>query len=1089
MKKFSASYNYINPNFVIDNLQEGKNKSELLSVFSVCQNVINRSVNTRPSFFLKERIPYQYSKEDRYVIPLKTPNWQETIKGGDTINPALEFYNSKLQNALGGNKCLFSSFIPECLFTDVVNTKSTNEGSSIDFYSPLLKLAIEIDGKQHQEDEQLSKDRERDEQLLQSRIETVRITTSELNYGVIFKLDRAINKHITESQERVKKFVDAKNISDDEKAYMLVIRFQILLLELLKANMLSFDEKDWRLNVYLQEEVSSEVLEYAFEDLWLLIQSVATLQGFNLTKPNFYAKVVDEDMLNYTEGLNINISLFNNYEEHDNHRIIYIANDYFQYNEDADSKELAPSFKNHFKVSCAKFKYSLDINNVKQHEALLFILKTVFAFDSFLPNQEEIIVNCLNRQSVIGLLPTSAGKSLCYQMSAMLIPSASLVICPLKSLMEDQYNNLCEYGLSNVLYYNSSNKTKSELLENNRSIISLISPERFFSVSFTDYLTKYANNFSLIAIDEVHCLSEWGHDFRTSYLCLLHSLKKYFDSDCCLIGLTATASPNVSEDIVAEFNTFRPNTLIITAETLSRPELTLSVIKCKNDDEKDKWLKEFIDKNENFSEKTIVFTKFANSKQDKSSCLPLCLDAQNYTRIKSPTIDYYSSEKNNKSEETNSSKLQNFKNGDTKLLFSTKAFGMGVNIPDIRDTVHYGLPSSIESLYQEFGRAGRDKQPSKCYILFNEEKDRTIDKLADRDVKISNLKSIQADCNELRGNLWFVTNSNNDVEAEVEELCKFYNYLDYSKISELRASDIPSDFFQKPFQRFSYYDSYGLKEIVNADLNKVERGLYRLFLIGLIDLWSIVYSSDIENPIFKNIKVKNIPLVEVKEKLENYIRRYEFSYEYKGEITVKALLNELISWSYKNFTLNRIESLRKLYEYCNTYTTSDSLMFAITQYLTTDAGLRGIIENENSPRKWFEYMESIDAESRKHKLDRYLESYHSSTALDYISALTRLELDDFDSPDGEKRFRESLQKIVEYSDENKRTIIRQTFNFAKKLGEADVLVPIVYEYMPEQIRDIYTITESELACALILQEYIKKLDKIGEELNGKYRKD
>ena len=150
MKKFSASYNYINPNFVIDNLQEGKNKSELLSVFSVCQNIINRSVNTRPSFFLKERIPYQYSNEDRYVIPLKTPNWQETIKGGDTTNPALEFYNSKLQNALGGNKCLFSSFIPECLFTDVVNTKSTNEGSSIDFYSPLLKLAIEIDGKQHE---------------------------------------------------------------------------------------------------------------------------------------------------------------------------------------------------------------------------------------------------------------------------------------------------------------------------------------------------------------------------------------------------------------------------------------------------------------------------------------------------------------------------------------------------------------------------------------------------------------------------------------------------------------------------------------------------------------------------------------------------------------------------------------------------------------------------------------------------------------------------------------------------------------------------------------------------------------------------
>ncbi len=1088
MKKFSASYNFINPNFVIDNLNEGKVEPKMLSVFSVCQNIINRSVNTRPSFFLQEKIKFQSSNEDRYTIPVNTPNWQQTIKGGDTTNPALDFYNNKLQNALGGNKCLFSSFIPECLFTDVLNSKSINDGSSIDFYSPLLKLAIEIDGKQHQEESQSIKDKERNEQLLQSKIETIRISTSELNYPTIFKLDRAINKHITESQERVEKFVDSKSISEDEKSYMLVIRFQMLLIELLKANMLSIEDKEWKLNVHIQEKSSSEILEFAFEDLWQYIQVVATLQGYEVFKPNFYAKIVDEDMLNYTDGLNINISLFNNYEEHDNHRIIYIANDYFQYNEDADTKELAPSFKNHFKVACAKFKYSLDINNTKQHDALIFILKSVFGFDSFLPNQEEIIVNCLNRQSVIGLLPTSAGKSLCYQMSAMLVPSASLVVCPLKSLMEDQYNNLCEYGITNVMYYNSSNKSKSDLLENNRSIMSLISPERFFSVGFTDFLTKYANNFSLIAIDEVHCLSEWGHDFRTSYLCLLHSLKKFFDKDCCLIGLTATASPNVSEDIVAEFNTFRPNTLIITAETLSRPELTLSVIKCKNDDEKDKWLKEFIDKNENFSEKTIVFTKFANSKQDKSSCLPLCLDAQNYTRIKSPTIDYYSSEKNNRSEETNSSKLQNFKNGDTKLLFSTKAFGMGVNIPDIRDTVHYGLPSSIESLYQEFGRAGRDKNPSKCYILYNEEKDYTIDKLAERDVKIINLKSIQSDCNELRGNLWFVTNSNNDVEAEVDELCRFYNYLEACGISEIKASDIPTEFFAKPFYKSPFYD-IGWKDVVNADLNKVERGLYRLFLIGLIDLWSIVYSSDIENPIYKNIKIKNVSLDTVKDNLERYIKRYETSYEYKGNVTIKDMLNELIAWSYKNFTLNRIESLRKLYEYCDTYTTSDSLMFAITQYLTTDAGLRGIIENEKYPVKWFDYIESIDAEQRKYKLDRYLEAYHSSVALDYISALTRLELNDFDSPDGEKRFRESLKKIADYSEDNKKSIVRQTFKFAKKLGKQDILVPIVYEYLPEFIRDIYTITESDFACGIILQEYIEKLDKIGEELNGKYRKD
>ncbi len=190
----------------------------------------------------------------------------------------------------------------------------------------------------------------------------------------------------------------------------------------------------------------------------------------------------------------------NQYSEHKDEGIVRIRNCYFRYDSDADTGTLYRSFKNHYLVSEGVFHYRIGMKETSPnhwlidqdvHNSLLYLLRLCFGFDSFRSNQEEIICKCLNEQSVLGVLPTSAGKSLCYQMSALLLPGPTLVVSPLKSLMEDQYDNLCEYGIGNVAFITGDNSSvKQERVINNRSLMTLVSPERFFNVKFMEFLSS-----------------------------------------------------------------------------------------------------------------------------------------------------------------------------------------------------------------------------------------------------------------------------------------------------------------------------------------------------------------------------------------------------------------------------------------------------------------------------------------------------------------------------------------------------------------------------------------------------------------------
>ncbi len=1072
--RYSASYNYINPNFVIHNIPEAE-ETKYSAVFCVAQNILNRSACIKPSKMLQAKYGRSSRELPSYTIDVSAHKWEESIKGGADSNPALLFYKEILKRELGGVEALFSSFVPECPMDTIIYDKKTKKGECVDFYSPLLKLVVEIDGSQHSEQEQSILDSERDEKLRSAGVFVARVQTKYLNSS--FDLQNKVRTAISKSTREIEQFIKYEDLSKEEIAYLTTMRFQLLVLELLKSNLINPDDKEWNLFVVNRENIDKEVFELALADLEELVQHIAILQGDSVKFPKTIINFIDEDMFEFVKGIKIDFSINKRYDEEVKSGDIYVRNDYFLYSKDAECKKSDfCRYKNYFTVANADIKYDIDITDNKHHTALLFLLERIFGFTSFNPNQEEIIQHCLNSQAVIGLLPTSAGKSLCYQMSALLLPGSTLVVAPLNALMEDQYNNLVDYGISNIVYYNSTNKDKFETIRNNRSLITIVSPERFFSLSFTTYLSSEARNYQLIAIDEVHCLSEWGHDFRTSYLCLFHSINEYFRKDCRLIGLTATASPNVADDIVAEFNSFRKNTLLISAYSLERKELTLCPLTFENNKGKFDWLVDYVKGNVNLADKTVVFTKFVGEPKEKypSSCTYLSSEIARLMNLRdSKLVNYYASASNSFGED-NSEKMQDFKSGKTRLLFSTKAFGMGVNIPDIRTTIHYGLPSSIESLYQEFGRAGRDKQPSKCYILLNKE---TSDNLSVLNSKsIIELKNRMSKMNELNGNLYFLTSSNSDVKPETNTILSLYKFIKDCKSADISLEEL----------------SKAISDTDKNARNVVDKSLYRLFLLGLINMWGMVFSTNIDNPTYTNLKVNEISIEKAIENLEGYIGRYNLDaidkYKYEGEKDIQSVIYELVKWSFEHFTQNQIDSLRNLYEYCSKYKTSAELMKAIVQFLTADPGLRGVLD-DNTPENWFDYLKSTNPEERIHKINRMMESYGTSIVLDFLFGITKFQLDDFDNQEGERRVRNSLEAFKKQPGAYKRKIVLNMVKLIEDKTKLPKLIKIVLEYMPEYLNDIYLVTQDEYCEFKLMEGFNEKLERIRREFNVRHRKD
>jgi len=323
-----------------------------------------------------------------------------------------------------------------------------------------------------------------------------------------------------------------------------------------------------------------------------------------------------------------------------------------------------------------------------------------FGFDSFLKGQEDVIQRIIDGQSAAAIFPTGAGKSLCYQLPAMMLPGITLVVSPLLSLMKDQLDFLTAKGipaarLDSTLSRDDYNATL-EGAKNNKLKILMISVERFKNERFRFHLDKM--NVSLLAIDEAHCISEWGHNFRPEYLMLPHYREAFRIPQVLL--LTATATMRTIDDMCAKFAIPRGN---VTVTGSYRKNLFLQVTPTSESEKTDRLLNRLSDAPD---VPTIVYVTLQKTAENVADFLK-----QNGIGAH----PYHAGMDNDMREE-----IQNrFMAGDVSCIVATIAFGMGIDKRNIRRIIHFDLPKSVENYSQEIGRSGRDGRPALCEILAN----------------------------------------------------------------------------------------------------------------------------------------------------------------------------------------------------------------------------------------------------------------------------------------------------------------------------------------------------------------------------------
>ena len=803
--------------------------SSMKDIFSLIKKILTRGTITISSKNLEKELEtifmisdYKDFNYDCYFAH-KTVSEERNI---DFDNSAYEekFYYETLKKFFGD---YYNSFvIPQASFESLIDSdKISNsiEQRRVDFLLTLNNesYVIELDGEEHI----IHRDRRcniEDNALRKEGYNVIRIQNQKDFYN-------ALSTHIGHID--IPKYT-ARNLSNTEKLIVSLKMSHQIMIALIEALLSGYDYNNNKIYLnfssnFINSDTKLKIcnaIQNEFNDLLLHVSNL-----FNLHESTLRFEFIPYE--NNSDG--IIISFNDKCIDKPNNIVI---------SDIMINKIIANSY----------LSSSLKYYDNPNEENLEYFLDYIFRKEKFREGQYETISRGLQGKDTLVLLPTGAGKSIAFQLTSLLLNGVTLVIDPIIALINDQIENLNRIGIDRIAGITSliSNRKMRERTMKAFSmgdyIITFISPERLQTKDFRTAINGLTTitPIPLVAIDEAHCVSEWGHDFRTSYLNIGRISRVYCGigrNKPCLIGLTGTASNSVLRDVQRELD-IKDFNAVITPKTFDRKELSYDDFECTSQ-EKVSILRNLLERY--FPEKfnTNINSFYSQNKEATKCGLIFCPHvngdygvknvADSITKTFNLPVRIYSGEKPKYFSSYNwdnekSAAARDFKNNKFNLLITTKAFGMGIDKPNINYTVHYGLPNSIESFYQEAGRAGRNGKFSKCVLLVSNDNSKRSNTLLDPKNSVDRLRSVMdnevsfENADDISRSLFFHLEAFRGIEVEIDSIKAILNLLG--------NLDTPREVI--------------IKANKNLSRKIIEKALYRLIVLGPVTDYTIDYSSD-----------------------------------------------------------------------------------------------------------------------------------------------------------------------------------------------------------------------------------------------------